>query len=348
MLFYLIKKESSFKVIKDNVNISFKKDEYDNETFRLIKKKNDNSIFISIASYRDKDCVNTILDCLQKAKFPKNIRIGICQQNKENDLDVIHNEYHSELEPYIHQIRIIRIPYYEARGPTFARYLCSTLWDGETFYMQIDSHMRFESDWDQKCISMFDDLDDKVVLSTYPKEIENKEGEDIPVICNVFLSESENMITFPGASLIEPSNRPIETGFIAAGFFFTNSDFLKEIPFDPRLPDLFVGEEILLSIRFWTNGWNIYAPNQNIIYHHYIREGEPKVWTDRIFNSELALKKVKQLIGLSDETPPNDINVFMHIYGLGKTRTLKQYYDFIQFQFDQNKSNKNFCVKEQK
>ncbi len=30
---------------------------------------------------------------------------------------------------------------------------------------------------------------------------------------------------------------------------------LQEVPFDPELPYLFMGEELLYSARLWTHGW---------------------------------------------------------------------------------------------
>lgn len=38
--------------------------------------------------------------------------------------------------------------------------------------------------------------------------------------------------------------------FVAAGFYFIEGKFLHEVPFDPFLPWIFMGEEILLSSRF--------------------------------------------------------------------------------------------------
>ena len=37
-------------------------------------------IFISIACLMDKDVINTIEDCISKAKYPGNIIFGICLQ----------------------------------------------------------------------------------------------------------------------------------------------------------------------------------------------------------------------------------------------------------------------------
>jgi hypothetical protein len=35
------------------------------------------------------------------------------------------------------------------------------------------------------------------------------------------------------------------------------SEFLIDVPFDPYLPWIFMGEEIALSLHAWTHGWDI-------------------------------------------------------------------------------------------
>jgi UDP-GlcNAc:polypeptide alpha-N-acetylglucosaminyltransferase len=67
---------------------------------------------------------------------------------------------------------------------------------------------------------------------------------------------------------------------MSAGMFFCESKFLNEIPFDPTLDDLFEGEEILTSVKFYTNGWDVFTPKENIIYHEYIRKDKPKYFID--------------------------------------------------------------------
>jgi hypothetical protein len=47
-------------------------------------------------------------------------------------------------------------------------------------------------------------------------------------------------------------DKPYQTAYIAAGFFFTRAEFLTDVPFDPYLPWIFMGEEIALSLRAWT------------------------------------------------------------------------------------------------
>jgi [Skp1-protein]-hydroxyproline N-acetylglucosaminyltransferase len=315
-----------------------------------IPVRNDNSIFVSIAAYRDKDCANTILSCFEKAQNPNNIFIGICQQNKKEDQDCFFNELQQKLQKYKNNIRIIRIPFYEAKGPTYARYLCSTLWNGENYYLQIDSHIRFAKNWDALAIDMINKIktttsSQKPVLSYYSKIIEDSEKDNIttvPRICKAFFND-RGMISFLGAEEVPISDMPYQTPYVAAGFIFVNSSFLYELPFDPYLPNLFVGEEMLLSIRFWTNGWDIYSPSKNIVFHKYTRKDEPHVWDDNKFDDLDAFAKVKNLIGLSTEPVPEILNKQLEEYGLGKTRKLEDYYKFANIDIVNKKVNSNFC-----
>jgi hypothetical protein len=40
-------------------------------------------------------------------------------------------------------------------------------------------------------------------------------------------------------------------------------------PIKPFLPWVFMGEEIMLSTRFFTNGYDLFAPSENILAHEY-------------------------------------------------------------------------------
>jgi hypothetical protein len=300
------------------------------------------TIFVSIASYRDAQCPRTIESLFSRAKHPNNVYVGICQQNKEDeDVDCFDSKWKS-------QIRMIRIPHFEAKGPTWARYLCSTLWSGEKYYFQIDSHSLFAQDWDVKLISMIKLLKSrgvkKPILSHYPKMLEDHDNGDntVPTICKSFFND-RNMISFLGAHNITITE-PRIGAYVAGGMFFAESDFLKEVPFDPNLPYLFVGEEILHSVRFWTHGWDIYTPTENVVYHFYTRENEPKIWTDKNYRDDDAFSKVKQILGIDGvNTVPSTVNENIEKYGLGKERTLEQYFKFAGINKDSKTVEKDFC-----
>ena len=76
----------------------------------------------------------------------------------------------------------------------------------------------------------------------------------------------------------QPRSVPAYAPFVAAGFFFGPADFLHEVPFDPLLPWIFMGEEISMSARLWTAGYDIFAPTVNVLNHYYVRRHYPKFW----------------------------------------------------------------------
>jgi [Skp1-protein]-hydroxyproline N-acetylglucosaminyltransferase len=308
----------------------------------MIKKTD--TIFVSIASYRDADCTNTAVSCLKFAKNPENIFIGICQQNMKGDKDFF-DEFPTEYNKYKDQIRIIRIPHYEAKGPTFARHLCSTLWNGEQYYLQLDSHIRFVKNWDEISINMIKRIqketsNEKIVLSYYSKTLDEygkEHYETTPMITKIFVNDY-GMISFNAFEIKQNKQElPSKTGFIGAGFVFGPSKFIFDVPFDPNLPYLFVGEEILFSARLYTNGYDVYSPNENIVFHKYERKGEPKFWNDLKYNSNDASKKVKNILKLSDDSVPESVNLNFDKYGLGTNRTLDEFYKFIGFDSNNKK-----------
>jgi hypothetical protein len=128
---------------------------------------------------------------------------------------------------------------------------------------------------------------------------------------------------------------------------FSEYTILQDVPFDPSLPYLFVGEEILHSIRIYTNGYNIYTPTENIVYHEYTRAGKDKIWTDNPYYSDIpAFEKAKMYIKLNENKDfnlPDELKNNMDKYGLGKARTLEDYYNFAGINVANKTINKNFC-----
>jgi len=308
-----------------------------------------NKIFISIASYRDPVCVNTINSIFNNANEPYNIFIGICQQNNKTlDEDCINNKNLNINENLKKNIRIIRIPYYDAKGPIYARYLCSSLINDENYYMQIDSHTIFVKDWDLKCITMINEikhlnLSKKPVISYYPKDIVkmndiNDNINNVPIIYDTEFTKT-NIIKFKPAIYTNTKNNYIKTPFATGGMFFCESYFLDEMPFDPTLDYLFTGEEILNSIKFYTNGWDIFAPKENIVFHEYLRDDKPKYWNDKQikFNDKKAIKKIKYYLYNYNHynTEPYYSN-----YKLGTIRSLESYYKYANIDIKNNQISK--------
>jgi hypothetical protein len=292
------------------------------------------TIFISVASYRDTECPNTINSIFKQATHPERIFVGICQQNNNADPDCFDPKYKDN-------IRITRLTDKDAKGPTYARYLCSKLYNGEDYYMQIDSHTRFIKDYDDILIDMFPSTNEKIVITTYPNDwITENKGNDVSVLCN---PKYEGDILSFGGLLISPPDHLFESGFVTGGFFITYGAFLQEVPYDGNLPFLFTGEEILFTVRLWTNGWNFLCPNRRICYHFYTRSDHPKYWENpdyKIYQPK-SFEKVRYLLKLTDKKPTE---IITSPYGLGTKRSLNDYYNYIGFNpKTKTFSEKKFC-----
>ncbi|CAN0376121.1 unnamed protein product, partial [Laminaria digitata] len=127
--------------------------------------------------------------------------------------------------------------------------------------------------------------------------------------------------------------------FIGAGFFFAHSSFLGDVPFDPYVPYVFMGEEILLSLRFWTWGYDIFSPTRNVLSHFYVRKHTPKFWetVSRLFHkpsihNELTsyiIHRVKNIAGYPESSEDvllkPSLLVNLDLYGDGDVRAMEDY-----------------------
>jgi [Skp1-protein]-hydroxyproline N-acetylglucosaminyltransferase len=274
------------------------------------------TIYVSIASYRDKQCNATIQNLYKNARYPQRIFVGIVEQNKEENETCIKDTDIFNLQ---NQVKKISIGYKEALGPWYARKLVSTLYNNEKYYLQIDSHTWFVKDWDVLIIEMFDKLIGSGVrnpaISYYPNDISNMDKiskTNIPVIKNIKLEENSNVPMFAG-SVVEETNGSMKlTRFAVGGFLFGLGADISSI-FKEDFDGLFMGEEFLMSLLLYTKGVDVYSPNINIVFHEYTRANSPKYWADNpevIDNQKIKSEKklidfltgkLKYIRGLGDE-----------------------------------------------
>lgn len=312
---------------------------YKVDNFTQVKDPEKNTIFVSIASYRDPECSMTIDSLYSNARYPENIYLGICEQNDKNNKK--ERCYSKMAEKYKNNIRYKTLDYTEAKGPTYARYWCSKLYKNEDFYFQIDSHTLFEKDWDFNLIKMYNQClkttspetdtewgingSSKPVLSSYPPASDQMSLVGFPIMDQFKLAP--NGIPIFMASFSDSDNmKPIKSPkpFCAAGFMFLRGSFLKEIPFDPTLEYIFQGEELLFSLRLFTHGYDIYNPNIKVCSHHYNRKGS-LYWKDIKNQDSIREENEKKIIKLLNEELSN------YKYGFGSKRSIKEFKKYLEF-----------------
>lgn len=333
---------------------------------RMATPRQDDTIFLSVATYRDENCINTLNWAFGNATYPERLFVGLVEQNcyencrsgvmegggtKEIPPDQdCHRAFCDQHPEYCPQIRPLKLREVESLGPYGARYLASKLYAGENWYMQLDAHMTFLKNWDDITIqSLHKAPSNKPVVSHYPPGHMMDLDHHWSVrpagrLCGpVFSHRDGGIVRLEGLRKWDHIKIPIPrfAPFSAAGFLIATALILKEVPFDPFLPWIFMGEEIIMSTRFWTAGYDIFSPAQAVVGHIYVREHKPKFWETmhRSFKhaahddlEAMILLRIKHQLGypeaardiLSDPTVLDDL----HHYGMGKARKLT---DFMQY-----------------
>ena len=281
------------------------------------------SIFVSIASYRDRDCQWTVKDLFEHAADPERIFVGLCWQVVAGEDD---DCFAVETRPQ--QCRVILRDARESLGVCWARHLVQSLWQGEDYVLQIDAHMRFVPDWDEKLLAMLASCpSERPVLSSYPSAFTPPGQIDSHLVSTMYAQTFDGhgilKLNSIGRPPVAPPPPPAANPFCAAGFLFADSRILGEIPYDPHL--YFDGEEITLAVRLWTHGWDIFAPNDVIAYHDYNNHpGRRRHWQDQSRWTALndrSLKRVRHLLGVDLCDDPEAL-VELDRYGLGSVRSL--------------------------
>ena len=240
-------------------------------------------IFISIASYRDPELLPTIKNCIDNAKNPDDLVFCIAWQHSGEDVWDNLNQY-----KFDKRFHIIDIPYKESKGVCWARSLIQEYYNGEEYYLQLDSHHRFSFHWDTKLKDMLNSLrckgTYKPILSTYlPSYFPETEPDGR--LYDVWALNIDRFLP-EGAVFLRPHTldnwrelkEPAKHKFMSAHFIFTLGYWVKEVPYDANL--YFHGEETSLAARSYTWGWDLFCPHQPIIWHEYTRDGKKKQWDD--------------------------------------------------------------------
>jgi hypothetical protein len=305
-------------------------------------------IFIQIASYRDPQLIPTLKDMIANAKKPKNLVFSIARQFSETDgfdnLDEFRNDK---------RFKILDIPYQDAKGVCWARNLTQQLYDGETYTLQIDSHMRFVKDWDDILIKMIKGLQKdgykKPLLTGY---VPSFDPENDPagratdawrMVFDRFIPEGAVFFlpeTIPGWREMK---KPVTARFYSAHFCFTLGEFSKEVQHNPEY--YFHGEEISIAARAYTWGYDLFHPHIPVVYHEYTRKGrtkqwdDDKTWGDKNKHSHLTNRK---LFGMDGETQEGHDGP----YGFGTVRTLRDYEKYSGLLFERRAIDKH-CLDKQ-
>jgi hypothetical protein len=302
------------------------------------KKKE--TIFVHLPAYRDPELIPTIEDALKHAKNPKQIHFGICRQYHPEDTFDNLDKYRKDK-----RFHILDFDHKVTKGLPWARaQINENLLTNQTYILQLDSHHRFAQDWDETLINMHNDLEKKgykPILTGYLPlytPFNDPKGRSTEPWQQQFAAFYPHGTIFIRPSLLEgwdSMTEPPMSRFLSGHFCFARSEWAKEIKHDPDI--YFSGEEINLTVRSYTHGYDMFHPHKLIIWHSTMREERAGklVWDDQSKRGEdmwwkqqdIGRSKIRQLL----KTEDNGFDLTG--YDLGNVRTLRDYEKYAGIHF---------------
>lgn len=313
-----------------------------------MKLQNKQKILLHLPAYREPELIPTIKNALENAEFPERVHFGICRQyNPEDGFDNV-DEFRGD-----NRFKIYDLHYTKAKGLPYARAIINDeLLTDEDFVCQLDSHHRFDKNWDSTLIKWYYELKHKghnpLICGYLPyyDPFNDPAGRTM----EPWLSEAACFYPF-GTIFIRPCGipnwqsltEPFPARFLSGHFCFGPNKWAKEVRHDPDI--YFSGEEINLTVRSYTHGYDLFHPHRNIIWHATMRterdgmliwddqakRGDPMFWKQQ----DIARAKIRQLLRTED-------NGFdLTGYDLGTVRTLRDYEKYAGIHFKKRSFQKH-------
>lgn len=278
-----------------------------------------NRIFVSIASYRDPDLINTIKSAVDNATYPDNLIFSVFSQAEESE--------HPDLS-FVKELRYHKAHWAESLGACWARERANRNLEGD-YFLQIDSHSRFLPGWDKLLVLAYKRAQsfwgNRIFFTNYPDPFElDLAGEPQLFAQAAFFKlkaywhDESKMVQGEWADVVDTINGD-EQYFMSANSMFAEIKLMQEIPYDAEL--YFTGEEPSLALRAYTRGIRLISPTIKFMFTNYNRPNSNRRlhWEDHPNWGELNRKSYERLkLIMSGDTS-------LGKYGIGSKYLYQQY-----------------------
>ena len=225
-------------------------------------------IFVAIPSYQDPMLKFTVSWLNANASGENEVRVVVFDQYKDES---------SKYIPVDGNVEVFYLPAAKARGAGYARSLICDRVEDEDYFLSIDSHTYLVKNWDKKLINKIKFLQSRTgsekvgyvgnwnLWSWNGKNLKISKRDATPYMA-WYDSRSSLRTTSTFVQKFKMVKDAVyECNTILAGMFFAPIQFIKDAPFDPKIP--FKNEETSVAMRSWTRGWRMYCiQNDPIIY----------------------------------------------------------------------------------
>jgi hypothetical protein len=119
--------------------------------------------------------------------------------------------------------------------------------------------------------------------------------------------------------------------FVSAGFLFAAGTFVGDVPYDPEL--YFLGEEAAMTLRAFTNGYDLFHPSETIVWHDYVRQAGIKHWDDHTEANKTGAKWSEQDLQSKNKIRKLLSGQPLDPFGLGSARTISEFEEYAGLSF---------------
>lgn len=271
------------------------------------------------------------------ARRPENLRFGICLQQDPSHCTNV-DGFKADT-----RFRFIDRTVHESAGGPWARNLAQSLWRGEAYTLQVDSHMKFEQDWDARLIEMLESLPaEKPIISMnaplfyYDDDGLLQRNFDMGVPTTKISDWNEHSGWAPWFDFGKPNQQqPGRTRFVNGNFAFSRGQWNVEVPQDPD--HYYWGEELSITVRSFTWGYDLFLPSEVVAWHMLHRNGPPRRhWEhgEEVIQrrNAVAFERLRRLIYSGDGHG-------LGPFSLGHVRSLRDYEIYSGFDFKNKRAH---------
>jgi hypothetical protein len=214
------------------------------------------------------------------------------------------------------------------------------------FYLAVDANIEFTKHWDLELLKQWYSIgNDRAILSVSPPAIEIKGMNHgmlfLQCSARIHSKDPDPVVEFNppepkplvkgdslGAALL--ATVPVLQAQYSERFHFGLVSSLLSVRSDPHLAHLVVGHEYMRATRFWTKGFDFYAPARDILYYRYELPLAPheKGETDAAIG--MSSRRIRRLLKLPLSSPLFEFELLpdVHVYGPGENRSLSAWSSF--------------------
>lgn len=262
-------------------------------------------------------------------------------------------------------LRFVRRDASGALGETVARYLAEGLVNGvqyqDDFYLSVEAGVTFTGDWDLQLLKQWYNTGNSMaILSVAPKALELQEiSDDVMLLhcsARIHSMTGDAVVEFnapepkPRSGEDQRLNFPVLQTQYSEIFHFGPVSALMAVRSDPYTPFITVGHEYARAARFWTHGYDFYAPVQDTLFYDYDWRAHATAGTNATTHEsavQISNRRIRRLLGLPVSTSATEkpLSEQAH-FRLGSRRTLEMWHKFsrIEPQAAYNESTRNQFV----